>query len=180
MSAMSWKNYFIYQTDYQHWANEILFASLDHLDDTSRHSAQGLFFDNIHHTVDHMLVVSRNWMWRLKQDNQSIGYGTVLHPEWKELKTALRRDMRDMQRWLESQPEPFFETCLTYTSANNQHRDNWVRDILTHMMSHMVHHRGQVSAVATRLGAPVPEMDYLFYKREMDEHVAHIQHTPGH
>ena len=179
MSAMSWKNYFVYQVDYQHWANEILFASLDHLDDTSRKSAQGLFFDNIHHTVDHMLVVSQNWMWRLKHENQSVSYGTVLHHDWKELKNALRHDARGMQRWLESQPESFFEARLSYTSSNNQQRDNWVRDILTHMMSHMVHHRGQVSAVATRLGAPAPEMDYLFYKREMDEHVEHIKHAPG-
>jgi len=32
MSALSWKQYFIYQADYQHWANEVLFECLDRLD----------------------------------------------------------------------------------------------------------------------------------------------------
>ncbi len=178
MTAMTWKNYFIYQADYQHWANDILFASLDHLDDASRNSSQGLFFDSIHKTTDHMLVVSRNWMWRLQQDKQSIGYGVVLYPDWKELKNALRHDVRAMQHWLEAQSEDFFESQISYPSANNQVRINWVRDLLTHMMTHMVHHRGQISAVATRLGAPVAEMDYLYYKREMDDHLVHSKQHP--
>ena len=40
------------------------------------------------------------------------------------------------------------------------------------MMGHMVHHRGQISAVATRLGAPAPEMDYIYYKRSVDSALA--------
>ena len=32
MGALSWKQYFIYQADYQHWANEVLFECLGRLD----------------------------------------------------------------------------------------------------------------------------------------------------
>ncbi|MCZ7654662.1 MAG: hypothetical protein M5R42_10885 [Rhodocyclaceae bacterium] len=44
MSALSWKQYFIYQADYQHWANEALFACLDRLDARALSEPQGLFF----------------------------------------------------------------------------------------------------------------------------------------
>lgn len=178
MNAMSWKNYFVYQADYQHWANEVLFTSLDHMDEASRQSPQGLFFESIHRTLGHMLVDSRNWTDRLKHENASLSYDAMPQHDWKELKNMLRHDVRNLQRWMAAQPESFFEERLTYTGSNSQLRANWVRDILTHMMTHMAHHRGQISAVATRLGAPVPEMDYLFYKREMDEHVEHIKHAP--
>lgn len=173
---ITWKKYFVYLADYQHWANDVLFSAVDYLDDPARHSPQGLFFDSIHHTTDHMLSVNRLWMSRLKHENQMFPpFNKIMYPEWRELKNALRQEVRSMQHWLEAQPEGFFEERLAYTSTDNQARDNWMRDVLTQMMNHMTHHRGQISAVATRLGAPAPEMDYLYYKRETDERLEHIK-----
>jgi uncharacterized damage-inducible protein DinB len=51
----------------------------------------------------------------------------------------------------------------------------WVRDVLTHLFTHYAHHRGQVSAVATRLGAPCPEMDFVYYRREMERLINETQ-----
>lgn len=63
----TWKSYYIIQADYQHWANEVLFSALDHLQPDALASDQGLFFNSIHHTVDHMLLVSQAWLARLKE-----------------------------------------------------------------------------------------------------------------
>ena len=41
---ITWKKHFIYLADYQYWANETLFESLDHLTDAARKSDQGLYF----------------------------------------------------------------------------------------------------------------------------------------
>ena len=90
----------------------------------------------------------------------------------RELKNALRQEMRGLQHWLEMKPDAFFESEIAYRSTESKERRNWVRDVLTHMMGHMVHHRGQVSAAATRLGAPAPEMDYIYYKRAVDTALA--------
>ncbi len=171
---ITWKKHFLYQVDYQHWANDILFASLDHLDDAARRSPQGLFFENVHKTVEHLLLENRNWMARLRQEPPPA-QDRARDGEWKDLKNALRLDMRDMQRWLDAQPDSFFDQRLSYLATNNQSHSAWVRDILTHIMTHMAHHRGQLSAVATRLGAPMPEMDFITYRREMGEHLEHIR-----
>lgn len=172
MGASSWKQYFIYQADYQHWANEVLFECLDRLDPKTLSEPQGLYFSTIQHTVDHILVVAELWRLRLQGENPSVDFKVLHHADWRELKNALRQEMRGLQHWLEMQPDAFFESEIVYRSAEGKERRNWVRDVLTHMMGHMLHHRGQISAVATRLGAPAPEMDYIYYKRAVDAALA--------
>lgn len=168
MNALNWKQYFIYQADYQHWADGVLFECLDRLEPSALKEPQGLFFGSIHHTVDHILVVAELWRLRLRGESPIVHLKTLHHPDWRELKTALRQETRELQHWLERQPEAFFESELEFRSLDGKQRRNWARDMLTHMMGHAVHHRGQVSAVVTRLGGPAPEMDYIYYKRAVD------------
>jgi uncharacterized damage-inducible protein DinB len=164
----AWKNYFVVQADYQHWANEVLFGALDYLQDDVIGAEQGLFFNSIHHTVDHMLVVSQSWLARLRGESLVVDYKCINNPDWRELKTALRRETRKLQTWLEGQPPEFFDERIAFTGGDGKPREIWVRDALTHLFTHYAHHRGQISAVATRLGAPCPEMDFVYYRREME------------
>lgn len=171
------KKHFVYQADYQHWANDALFLAVDQLDDAARQSPQGLYFDTIHKAVNHILVVTHNWMARLKGGEPIPGHESLLHQDWKELKNALRHEFREMQRWLEALPESFFEEEIDYRGADQQPHRIWVRDALNHIMTHAAHQRGLVAAVAMRLGAPAPEMDYIDYKTEIERHLQHIK-TP--
>ncbi len=164
----SWKKYFVVQSDYQHWANEVLFSSLDHLQPDVIGSAQGLFFNSVHHTADHMLVVSQLWLARLQGTNLSVNFKSINNPDWRELKLALRRETRKLQAWLEAQPPEFFDMQVDFVDSEGKARSMWVRDVLTHLNTHYAHHRGQISTVATRLGAPCPEMDFVYYRREME------------
>lgn len=164
----SWKSYFIVQADYQHWANEVLFDALGHLEPEAVASDQGLFFTSIHHTVDHMLMVSRAWLARLQGENLAVNYRQIHHPDWRELMNALRQETRRLQGWLEAQPDDFYDGQISFTGGDGRTRSMWVRDALTHLFTHYAHHRGQVSAAATRLGAPCPEMDFVYYRREME------------
>lgn len=165
----TWKSHFILQADYQHWANEILFAALDHLQPEVLGSDQGLFFKSIHHTVDHMLVVSQAWLARLKGESFSPDYKNINHPDWRELKNALRRETRHLQDWLAAREASFFDVPCRFTASDGSLKEMWVRDALTHLFTHYAHHRGQVSAVVTRLGGPCPEMDFVYYRREMQK-----------
>lgn len=169
------KKHFVYQADYQHWANDALFATVDVLDEAARQGSQGMMFENIHKTLNHILVVTRNWMTRLKGDSQGAGREELYVADWKELKNALRLEFREAQRWLEAQPESFFDEQISYINAQDQPRQIWVRDALTHIMTHAAHLRGQVATVAVRLGAPAPEMDYISYKLEMEKSLENLR-----
>ncbi len=180
--VFTWKNHFVIQADYQHWANEVLFTALEHLTPEAIAEDQGLFFRSIHHTVDHMLMVSRVWLARLQGENLEVDYRQIQHPDWRELKNALRLEIRRLQAWLEAQPDAFFEQRLEFAGSDGRARSMWVRDMLTHLFTHYAHHRGQVSAVATRLGAPCPEMDFVYYRREMDRLLTEVRsggHNPA-
>lgn len=164
----SWKSHFIVLADYQHWANEVLFNSLAHLQDDVIGSEQGLYFNSIHHTVDHLLVVNQVWFARLHGETLEVNYRVINNPDFRELKQCMRRESRKLQSWLDTQPETFFEEEISFVGSDGKAHSMWVRDALTHLFTHYAHHRGQVSAVTTRLGGPCPEMDFVYYRREMD------------
>jgi uncharacterized damage-inducible protein DinB len=164
----SWKNHFVVLADYQHWANEVLFNSLDHLQADVIGSDQGLYFNSIHHTVDHMLLVSQVWLARMRGEALAANYRVINQPDFRELKQSLRRETRQLQGWLEAQPEEYFTEEMSFAGSDGKQRSMWVREALTHLFTHYAHHRGQISAVVTRLGGPCPEMDYVYYRRDMD------------
>jgi uncharacterized damage-inducible protein DinB len=83
MSALSWKQYFIYQADYQYWANEVLFECLGRLDPKALDEPQGLHFSTIHRTLDHILVVEELWRLRLQGESPIVDFRTIRHPDWR-------------------------------------------------------------------------------------------------
>lgn len=167
-SAPSWRAHFVTQADYQHWANAVLFAALDALPVPVLSQHQGLFFGSVQHTVDHMLRVSQVWLARLKGRSPSVDYRTLQHADWQALRAALQGELRHLHDWLNAQPETFFAGRFGYVGGDGQTRQMAVHDALTHLFTHYVHHRGQLSAVITRLGGPCPEMDFVYYRRARD------------
>ncbi len=158
------RDYFIEQAAYQRWANSELFKSLDTLTDAQRHKDLGLFFGTIHKTLDHTLVVTRNWRARLAGEFDKVtGYDTLLYSNWDELKASLDGEFRRLGEWLSTRKPEWFADTIEYPSGGKT-KSIAVRDALIHIMIHAVHHRGQVSAACTELGAPSPEMDFVFYR----------------
>jgi uncharacterized damage-inducible protein DinB len=163
----AWKSHIVVQADYQHWANEVLFTALDYLQPDVIDSDQGLFFNSIHHTVDHLLQVSQLWHARLQGEPLTVSYKTISITDWRELKLALRRETRKLQNWLEAQPPEFFDSQIAFIGSEGRPYTMWARDALTHLYTHY------------RLGAPCPEMDFLFYRREMERLLNDLKQASG-
>jgi uncharacterized damage-inducible protein DinB len=174
----SWKRYFTVQADYQSWANNALFESLGHLKTDVLERDEGLLFKSIHHTLDHLLAVSQLWLARLQGVELTMNFREIQHPVWRELQHAMRHETRHLQEWLEAQPESYFETEIQFTSSDGTTRSMWVRDLLTYLFNDYTHYRGQISAVATRLGAPYPEMDFVHYRSEMEKLLEKARQAP--
>lgn len=173
---MNFKNYFLYQTDYQHWANDMLFSALDRLDDASRSAPQALFFGTVQDSVDHLAFFFRKWGSRLRQEPFSESYSSKHQGNWQEIKNSLRHEIRTMQHWLEQQPDDFYLQRITYKrTLNHEDKGVWVHDALTHMFTYASLERGHISAAASALGAPYPDMAYYTYRTEMGEHLDHLR-----
>ncbi|MHB8622113.1 MAG: DinB family protein [Sulfuricaulis sp.] len=159
------KDYFVEQADYQHWASSELFKSLDDLSDEQRKANLGLFFHDIHKTVDHILVVTRNWRARFAGEFDKVNsYDVLLYPDWADLKSAVLNEFSQLKGWLAQKNPGWLQEVMEYPAADGGQRRVSVTDGLIHVMTHAVHHRGQISAVCTRLHAPSPKMDFVFYR----------------
>ncbi|MCB1887579.1 MAG: DinB family protein [Rhodocyclaceae bacterium] len=165
---MNWRQHFRTQVDYQLWANQVLFESLSGLSAEALTRPEGLFFPSIHHTVDHMHVVADIWFARLEGRHIEADFSHIRTPDWHTLKHDLQQSIRQLGHWLESRDEALFGQTITYRRLGGAQSATTASDILTHLMGHFSHHRGQISAVATRLGAPAPEMDYLYFLRDLE------------
>lgn len=175
---MDFKQYFVYQTDYQHWANDVLFSALDRLSDEARNSEQKLFFGSLHKTVDHLQFFYSKWFTRLSGQSKPPSYSGIVHGDWRELKNAMRQEIRSMQHWLEQQPEDFFDGQIHYRrTLNHEEQGIWVRDALTHVFTYASLERGHISATGSALGAPYPNMAYYTYRQEMGEHLENLRKT---
>lgn len=173
---MDFKQQFIYQIDYQHWANDALFNALDRLSPEARNTPQKLYFGNIHDSIDHLLFFYKKWFARLRGEHQTMGYTGTVHADWRELKHNMRREIREMQRWMERQPQDFFDERLFFKrTSNRQESSIWVRDALTHIFTFASTERGQISAAAAALGAPFPDMSYYSYRQEMGDHLQNMR-----
>lgn len=176
---MDFKQYFLYQTDYQHWANEVLFNALDRLSDEARRSPQKLYFGSIHDSVDHLAFFYRKWFARLNGERSSAGYSAPAQPDWRELKSDMRQTLREMQRWMERQPDDFLDRRLHYVrTLSHEEKGVWMRDALTHLFTYATLERGHVSAIGSTLGAPFLDMAYYTYRLEMGEHLDNMR-KPG-
>jgi uncharacterized damage-inducible protein DinB len=174
----TWKSYFVIQADYQHWANEALFAALAHLRPETLEADAGLPCRSIRHTAEHMLAESRLWLARLQGAAPQAEAHDARHPIWRELLAALRLETRRLEQWLETRPDAFFEGEIRYCDPDGQARTLWVRDALNHLYIEYAHLRGQIAAVACRLGAPGAAMDFASYRREMVRLLEAARHPP--
>lgn len=165
---MDWQTHFLRQTDYQLWANQVLFDALARLEAESLHQPQGLHSQSIIHTTEHLLLVLRLWAGRLRGDMEEVDLKTFHHSDWGKLKHLLQQELRSFRHWLEVRPAGFFDEPVAYPRTGGEICHCGAADVLTHLMNNFVHHRAQIAAVATRLGAPVPAMDYIYFTRDME------------
>ena len=164
---MNWQDYFVDLARYQRWANRALTAAIDGLPAQAIARNEGLFFGSIHHTYDHLAQLQTVWAARLRGEACKADFTRIQEPDWGRLKARAQASLETFESWLGAQLAAWFdgETAFTSSDGAAQRMANVV--LLTHINAHWVHHRGQMSAVLTRLGVAAPEMDYFYYRRDL-------------
>jgi len=160
-----WKKHFLYQIDYQYWANQQLFEALSRLTDAAL-AADG-----------HILPLLAQMHTEVVRWGDYLGAPpaeVVPHGDLRSAVQALRQQVRGLQHWLESCPEIFFEQQLEYSDNHHQRHCDWVRDMLTQLLTGMTHLRGQIGVFASQQGAPLPAVDFIDYKRDVKNTLDHL------
>lgn len=142
--------------------NRRIYRSAETLDEDRRRADLGAFFGSIHATLSHLCWADGVWMHRLAGwpaigGNPREGAGR--HPDWPAMR-ALRAEMdAGIMAWAAALEAAALDGDLTWTNSRGitTTKPRWL--VVAHMCNHGTHHRGQVHALLTRLGAPVEDTD---------------------
>jgi len=159
--------YFLTLASYHRWAYRKLIESLKPIDDQEYRQDAGLPFGSIHGTLNHLLLVDRLWLARF--EHQPAAY-TRLDEEIEQdrlrLASALDQGVERWRQVLMGWSDERFSGDLSYLTTEGVPRCLPVIPLLAHVFNHGTHHRGQITAVITRLGFDYPVLDLPYFLAE--------------
>jgi uncharacterized damage-inducible protein DinB len=99
------------------------------------------------------------------------GLPTSPFPIWEKYKVNELQTMTDETHdnwvnYLQANHKDTFEEMVFYTNSEGKKFENTVREIITHVVNHGTHHRGQIALLLREKGISPPATDYIFYARE--------------
>lgn len=157
---MRQREYFIMLAGYHVWAHGRLLDSLAPISDADYHADHGLFFRSIHRTLNHLLLVDLLWQGRLTGKPFLVdGLDQELVKERGRLQGEMLAAAEKLRGLVAELDETRIQNVNAYLDTEGRRREFPVALQLAHAFNHATHHRGQVTAVITRLGAPSPVLD---------------------
>jgi uncharacterized damage-inducible protein DinB len=156
---------------YNRWQNQNLYDTAAKLTDTQRRQERGAHFGSIHKTLTHLLWADQNWMSRFTgKPSPMFDYGAQSWPgsprdsvklelDWDEVKRQRAAFDQIIIDWAAGVDPAWLGQVFewTHSSGRLNRQPFWV--LVTHMFNHQTHHRGQVHALLTGLGAQPDDTD---------------------
>lgn len=111
--------------------------------------------------ISHMANAQSIWLSRIKKETSSIGV-------WDEhtLKEALELLANSSQDWLDFiYSGDMDQETIGYKNSKGNEFESRLGDILTHVVNHGTHHRGQIAHMLREEDIDPPASDFIFYVR---------------
>jgi uncharacterized damage-inducible protein DinB len=149
---------------YNVWAMRRLLDAVGTLGDADYRRDCGLFFRSVHGTLNHLLV-GEHLLW-FRRFAEGASPKVVLNEEVETDRQRLAQRLGDgaaawlplIERWDDAR----LAGTLDYTTTRGQAVSLPFALTLAHVFNHGTHHRGQISAALTAMGAPCPELDLVY------------------
>lgn len=149
---------------YNRWANARLFDACAQLSDADYRRDLGAFFRSVHGTLNHLLLGDRLWLGRLQGSAPAFtALDTELHTDFAALRAARAETDAAICVEVEALDGAALSQMLHFTSlvtGRAMQLPRWVA--WTQMFNHQMHHRGQVTALLTRLGVDYGDIDLIW------------------
>lgn len=148
MRAREWATL---MAEYNRWINQKLYAIASELSDEERKRDLGAFFRSLHGTLDHVLMTDRIFVARLRgEEVPPFQPGAFVHDEFAALRSE--RELRDEQilTWSHALEDDVLDRRFRF--GRNPPRQIPLYVVVAQMFNHQTHHRGQATALLTRLG----------------------------
>ncbi|MGY6275282.1 DinB family protein [Methylomonas sp. MgM2] len=151
------------QARYSQWVNQRLYDACFTLADGERKRERGVFFGSIHGTWNHLLLGDRVWLARLQ--GRPVPYQRLdleLYADFAELRAAQIDCDQVLLDWIQGLQTDDLQRRIAFRSlSTGQDRVLEVATILTTLLIHKTHHRGQITALLSQCGCDYGDIDFI-------------------
>jgi len=150
--------------DYNAWVNARLYAACARLDPTDYRRDLGAFFQSVHGTLNHLLLADRLWLGRIQ----------ARAPECTRLDAELWDDLEQLRAQRVATDQAIADCVCSLAEADLDRPLHYV-SVMTgkpmtlplwaavmHLFNHQIHHRGQLTALLSRLGEDYGDIDLVW------------------
>lgn len=150
------------------WANTRLYGCVAALPEEVYRRDAGLFFDSIHGTLNHLLLVDRLWTSRIRGEEHGLTrLNEVLYEDFASLRTAQGEEDAALIGLVDSLSNTRLEEPVQYRKMiGTGMEEARIGHILLTLFHHKTHHRGHVTAAISQAGVPPPPLDIIFFTEE--------------
>jgi len=152
------------QAEYNTWINSKLYEICADIPDEDRKRDMGAFFHSIHGTLNHNLLGDRLWLGRFRNDPFQVdSLAQELYPDFNQLRGE--RDITDkvICDWVSILSDQELESTVAFTAVSTGKDLTYkLADAVLGFFYHQVHHRGQLTALISRLGIDYGQTDLIW------------------
>lgn len=149
---------------YNRWVNARIYDACAQLGDADYRRDLGAFFRSVHGTLNHLLLGDQLWLGRLQGSAPMFtALDAELHADFASLRAAraetdatLCAEVEALDGEALSRPLHF----MSLVTGRAMHLPRWVAWM--QLFNHQIHHRGQVTALLTRLGVDHGDIDLIW------------------
>lgn len=163
---------------YNRLMNARLYDAAARLSDEDRRRDLGAFFGSLHGTFNHLLLADRVWLGRFTGDRalgESLGedgrpiritsLAQELYADFARLRAERERTDGAILGWTGGLAAEDLARPLAYKTSNGTPCEHPLWQALSHFFNHQTHHRGQATALLTRLGVDPGVTDLIAFLR---------------
>jgi uncharacterized damage-inducible protein DinB len=152
---------------YNHWANLRLYGAALDMPEEHYRRPTGVFFGNLHGTLNHLLLTDRIWLKRLTgQGEHPDRLNAILYDDRHDLVRARMAEDVRLSDVVAGYTDADLAKAVSYRTTSGKPYSQPLQDILLHLFNHQTHHRGQAHACCSILtGTEPPSLDLLLFQR---------------
>jgi uncharacterized damage-inducible protein DinB len=157
------------------WANDRLHAACCQLSDDEFAATRVSFFPSLQLTLNHILIVDRNYLDDMTGRGRSVFKTTVIHPRAPDLAREQAATDRALVAFCDGLAAADLDRVVKIDRRDGVDYRERIAAILAHLFQHQIHHRGQAHAMLAGTRIEPPQLDEFLLDSDRARRAADLQ-----